>query len=155
MYSSCRYVCIGGMEARGPPTGAQSAPRARRLLSAPIDFYYKNSARGFFLFSAHRKPGNAHKEIRIIRLQHRLTNAIDFYNEATNASLRRQETGYFILFRLFIFNENAGTRASCKLCNGHVLNTQVSYKLLTSFNLINRQKVLNSRCMYISRHFVQ
>lgn len=72
-----------GMQGGGrgwPPD--QSAPRAAPSLSAPIDFYYKNFARGFFLFPAHRKPGDAHKEIRIIRL-YELTNAIDFYNEAT------------------------------------------------------------------------
>lgn len=64
------------------PTSRRPA-RGAFSLFAPIDFYYKNFARGFFLFSAHRKPGNdAHKEIRIIRL-YRLTNAIDFYNEAT------------------------------------------------------------------------
>lgn len=69
---------------RGRPSHAapdQSAPRAAPSLSAPIDFYYKNFARGFFLFPAHRKPSDAHNEIRIIRL-YELTNAIDFYNEA-------------------------------------------------------------------------
>lgn len=64
-----------------PAAPDQSAPRAAPSLSAPIDFYYKNFAGGFFLFPAHRKPGDAHNGIRIIRL-YGLTNAIDFYNEA-------------------------------------------------------------------------
>lgn len=78
-YSTCRYAGRRQGVDRAPD---QSAPRAAPSLSAPIDFYYKNFARGFFLFPAHRKPGDAHKEIRIIRL-YELTNAIDFYNEAT------------------------------------------------------------------------
>lgn len=72
----------------------QSAPRAAPSLSAPIDFYYKNFARGFFLFSAHRKLGDAHKGIRIIRL-YELTNAIDFYNEATKLRRERAQDVHF------------------------------------------------------------
>lgn len=66
----------------------QSAPRAAPSLSAPIDFYYKNFAGGFFLFPAHWKPPDAHSDIGIIRL-YGLTNAIDFYNEADVLKGRR------------------------------------------------------------------
>lgn len=79
-YSTCRYAGRGG---RGRPSHVapdQSAPRAAPSLSAPIDFYYKNLARGFFCFRT-LKACDAHTEIRIIRL-YELTNAIDFYNEA-------------------------------------------------------------------------
>lgn len=80
----------------------QSAPRAAPSLSAPIDFYYKNFARGFFLFPAHRKPGDAHNGIRIIRL-YELTNAIDFYNEAfLPASEHRRSLYLFIRFEAFV-----------------------------------------------------
>lgn len=57
----CIIGCVGmqGEEAEGGPparrpTPDQSAPRAAPSLSAPIDFYYKNFARGFFLFPAHQ-----------------------------------------------------------------------------------------------------
>lgn len=56
-----------------------------------------------FLFSAHQKPGDAHKENRIIRL-YRLTNAIDFYNEATMLDCGSETGNRKILFFYFCLN---------------------------------------------------
>lgn len=96
MYKNVRQVggegrCIiarvgmqgGGRGWSGRPTSRRPA---RRLLSPlRLIFITRISLVVFFLFPAHREPGDAHKENRIIRL-YELTNAIDFYNEATKPS---------------------------------------------------------------------